>query len=201
MKKTVLFFACVLAMLTSFSANAAYKAMIFHLSASWGDIDYANNGSGEMRNDIPDVWKLEVAFANNGQLNDWNFEAGAELINETNGMVFKPASYAAAGMMVIMEFNPAVGINGVYSIRFNEGFAKPQTSASGWNDEYTLENCFTIGKADIPDGVEETVVEEEVVAPVYDLVGRTVLESATKAQLNELPAGLYIFNGAKYVVK
>ena len=50
------------------------------------------------------------------------------------------------------------------------------------------------------EGIEEEVAEPETVN-VYNLQGICVLRNADKAAVNNLPAGLYIVNGKKYMVK
>ena len=50
-------------------------------------------------------------------------------------------------------------------------------------------------------GVEEVNASADEVAPVFDMMGRKVLENAVKADIDRLPAGLYIHNGEKYEVR
>lgn len=56
-------------------------------------------------------------------------------------------------------------------------------------------------------GDDPTAIEDIVVNPaengyvVYNLQGMCVLRAAEKSELNNLPAGLYIVNGKKYIIK
>lgn len=50
-------------------------------------------------------------------------------------------------------------------------------------------------------GIEDVAADTAVSRTVFNLQGMPVLENATAADFNNLPAGLYIFNGRKYVVR
>lgn len=201
MKKFVLLFACAIAMLTPFSAKANWMGMIQELYDAYSDVNYSN-ASGQVLSEVPNVYRIDVAFADpaNNILSDWHIdnEKRVAFINQSTEEVFYPESYAPAGMCIKMIFNPVLVKPGKYSIRFDAGVANPQGFPDNLNKEYTIKNAFTIAGLV---GVDETVAETETVAPVYDLMGRTVLENATMDDINNLPAGMYIFNGKKYVVK
>lgn len=71
------------------------------------------------------------------------------------------------------------------------------TVESGSPDEYKA-----MSTAEYDADVETiTIGENQVAANVYNIHGQLVLRDATSDQINTLPAGIYISNGKKYVVR
>lgn len=100
-----------------------------------------------------------------------------------------------------INFDPAkYKDNGEYRLNLPAGIVRLRGTSNPIEYNPDLQFFYTL-QYNAADSVEETFAEGDVVAPVYDLMGRTVLESATAADIERLPAGLYIFNGMKYVVK
>lgn len=83
-----------------------------------------------------------------------------------------------AGMLKVKDYTPATYNTGEIPIN------------------YTLKYDPNI--VDVIDGVS---VVKVILAPVYDLNGNKVLDLATEADLQTLPADIYIFNSRKIVVK
>ncbi len=68
--------------------------------------------------------------------------------------------------------------------------------------DYYMDNLAFIVKEGGQTGIADTVIAvEPAVYEVYNLMGIRVMKTADKADIHTLPAGLYIVNGKKYLVK
>ena len=81
--------------------------------------------------------------------------------------------------------------NGVYTLKVNDSHING-ISIKAISPEVT--------NPDIPTGVEAILADGET-ANVYDLNGTLILKNATTGDLKKLPAGIYIINGEKHLMR
>ncbi|MDE6266957.1 MAG: hypothetical protein K2M07_06390 [Muribaculaceae bacterium] len=98
---------------------------------------------------------------------------------------------ADSPVVTINDENVSPDENGVYTLKVNDSHLNG-ISIKAISPEPTI--------PDIPTGVEAILADGET-ANVYDLNGTRILKNATTGDLKKLPAGVYIINGEKHLIK
>lgn len=99
--------------------------------------------------------------------------------------------------MLILKLDTPVNENGSYTILFPEGVFVIGNDMASWN---SAEKSITF-TVDGDSGIEGITADENGVFVVYNFSGIHVATVATAAELNSLPAGFYIVNGRKMLIK
>lgn len=120
--------------------------------------------------------------------------------NATNSVRFAASWKIMADRKTIeVVFNNPFTEDGLYTLTIPQGMLRIKNTSPAVYNTAALPLTYEL-KYD-PNAIDTPACATVVVAPVYDLNGNKVLELATEADLKNLPAGIYIFNSRKFVVK
>lgn len=120
--------------------------------------------------------------------------------NATNNVRFAESWKIMADRKTIeVVFNNPFTEDGLYTLTIPQGMLRIKNTSPAVYNSAALPLTYEL-KYD-PNAIDTPACATVVVAPVYDLNGNKVLELATEADLKNLPAGIYIFNSRKFVVK
>lgn len=99
------------------------------------------------------------------------------------------------GTRVDMTFDPAASV----VVKLDDVAITPAEDGS-YSFAVSADHNVTVTEDQDPTGID-SVTSGDTTGDVYNVVGIRVLSGASEADIKTLPAGLYIFNGRKFVVK
>ena len=109
-------------------------------------------------------------------------------------------SHGMGGNLYAMAIDCAGNVyGGSASLEFVKGFALPHAADEAVVTKAASKYAFEIKSS--ASAIEEVGYDKAVNNNVYNLQGMLLIENATEAEINALPAGLYIINGKKVVRK
>lgn len=146
--------------------------------------------------------KLDISTANNPYLTYWTYAptgATLDIQVSVDGAEWQTIKSFGEGELTSWT-KDSIDLSPYKSSNIRIGFLA--TITKSYNYVY-IDNVNVNGKTS--DGISTIAIENDkdlfnTVAPVYDLNGRKISDNASKAKQN-LPKGIYIVNGRKFVIR
>ena len=190
-----------------FTVGEYYTNIAFELTPAAGNVDSLSSFRLTYNTDtvyaVGATWNYYpyLIDSDGNTIKEWNMEGGDD--SSTDGYVSYDWDNWAFGGYVLLNLESTITEEGTYTLVIPEGTFVYNDDASFSNVNAAFEAVYTIGESseNSEAGISNITVDGTETYDVYTISGMRVMSAADKGSIDSLPAGIYIINGKKAIVR